>query len=474
MKLLILTCLLAISMINADSNADLVNTRVERTIDLTTHLVHINNIITVENKATSGGLKSYTFTVEPIHAKSVAYIGAQLPANKAATDDLEKRRLNVVLINQDSAKGSLYRVDFKFDLTPGKTLTFEVELTLINQLKPYPTEITQTERQNVLFKGNHYYYSLYTTKQQTTTVNLASDKVESYSQLKPTTKSESLLTYGPYENVKPFEQNELSVHYENNSPFLVVKNLVRTIELSHWGNIAVEETLDLYHYGALLKGPFSRFDYMRRIGGAASVKSFKTLLPPSASDVYYRDEIGNISTSNLRTPSKMSKSLEPLDFELRPRFPLFGGWRTHYTIGYNLPIYQYLFNKGNDYVLKMRLLDHIYDDQFIENAVIRIILPEHTSDIKFVEPYTVEKRPQLLHYTYLDVTGRPVIEVRKTNAVDSHIQDFQLSYKFNKAMIIIEPLLVVGFFLALFLVVILVVRIDFSISSKPVEHVKKE
>lgn len=84
--------------------------------------------------------------------------------------------------------------------------------------------------------------------------------------------------------------------------------------------------------------------------------------------------------------------------------------------------------KGNDYVLKMRLLDHIYDDQFIENAVIRIILPEHTSDIKFVEPYTVEKRPQLLHYTYLDVTGRPVIEVRKTNAVDSHIQDFQVFF----------------------------------------------
>jgi len=35
-------------------------------------------------------------------------------------------------------------------------------------------------------------------------------------------------------------------------------------------------------------------------------------------------------------------------------------------------------------------------------------------------------------------------------------------------MIIIEPLLVVGFFFALFLVVILIVRIDFSISAKPV------
>ena len=34
---------------------------------------------------------------------------------------------------------------------------------------------------------------------------------------------------------------QLSVHYENNSPFLVVTRLERTLELSMWGNIAVEE-----------------------------------------------------------------------------------------------------------------------------------------------------------------------------------------------------------------------------------------
>jgi oligosaccharyltransferase complex subunit alpha (ribophorin I) len=292
----------------------------------------------------------------------------KVPAPRSASsDDPEARRLNVVLLNHDSAKGSLYRIDFKTDLTPGKTTSFEVELTLFNLLKPYPAEISQTERQYVLFKGNHYYYSLYVTKSQTTTVTLASDKVESYSQLKPTSKSDSTITYGPYENVKPFEQNEMQVHYENNSPFLVVTNLVRTIEVSHWGNIAVEETIDLYHYGALLKGPFSRFDYMRRIGGAASVKSFKTLLPPSAADVYYRDEIGNISTSNLRTPNKLSKAVEPLDFEIRPRFPLFGGWRTHYTIGYNLPIYQYLFNKGkkNCFFFILKKFEFIKNDEII-------------------------------------------------------------------------------------------------------------
>jgi len=65
------------------------------------------------------------------------------------------------------------------------------------------------------------------------------------------------------------------IHYENNSPFLTVTNLERLIEVSHWGNIAVEETVDIFHSGALLKGPFSRYDYQRHQDGLSSVKLFK-------------------------------------------------------------------------------------------------------------------------------------------------------------------------------------------------------
>lgn len=68
--------------------------------------------------------------------------------------------------------------------------------------------------------------------------------------------------------------------------------------------------------------------------------AWQTLLPASARDVYYRDEIGNISTSNLREMD------DQMELELRPRFPLFGGWKTHYYIGYNVPSYQYLYNQG--------------------------------------------------------------------------------------------------------------------------------
>jgi len=67
----------------------------------------------------------------------------------------------------------------------------------------------------------------------------------------------------------------LRVHEENNSPFLTVTSLDRVIEVSHWGNIAVEEHIDVKHTGAKLKGSFSRFDYQRQQDGIASVKSFK-------------------------------------------------------------------------------------------------------------------------------------------------------------------------------------------------------
>ncbi len=58
------------------------------------------------------------------------------------------------------------------------------------------------------------------------------------------------------------------------------------------------------------------------------------------------------------------------------RFPLFGGWQTRYYIGYNIPSYEYLYNSGNKFLLKMRFVDHIFDDQVIDEVTTRIILPE--------------------------------------------------------------------------------------------------
>lgn len=453
-----LILVLFVGLLNAAEDSTILkNTLVKRIVDLSSSVVEIKNVITIEN-ISGGNVKSYTYVIEPSHAKNVAFIGAKLAD---ATD--EKGVLKVTELSKDSTKGTLYKIDFLNDLASGKQVTIEVVVALPGLLRPYPTEITQQERQLVLFDGNVYYYSVYATQKQTTVVHLDSERAESYTQHKPTSKSETTITYGPYENIKPLEQEELNVHSENNAAFLTIEKLDRLIEVSHWGNIAIEETMDVVHTGAKLVGSFSRFEYMRRQGGMSSVKAFKMLLPPGASDVYYRDEIGNISTSNLRVPSKAKKN-DPVELELRPRFPLFGGWRTHYTIGYNLPIYQYIFNKGNEFVLKMKLLDHLMDDQYIENADIRIILPEHSTNIEFVAPYSVERKKNELHFTYLDTVGRPVVVINKKNAVDNHIQDFQIKYTYNKNMMISKPLLLVGAFFLIFLVVIFIVRVDFSIT----------
>ena len=66
--------------------------------------------------------------------------------------------------------------------------------------------------------------------------------------------------------------------------------------------------------GAVLKGSFSRFDYQRSPNsGLSSVKSYVSLLPAAAEDVYYRDEIGNISTSHLRDGE------DYIELTIRPR-----------------------------------------------------------------------------------------------------------------------------------------------------------
>lgn len=83
---------------------------------------------------------------------------------------------------------------------------------------------------------------------------MASANVESYSKLKPVSLSGSTITYGPYRNIRAFDTTPVVIHYENNSPFLSVVSLERVIEVSHWGNIAVEEKVHIKHVGARLKG----------------------------------------------------------------------------------------------------------------------------------------------------------------------------------------------------------------------------
>uniref|UniRef100_A0A1W7RAP9 Dolichyl-diphosphooligosaccharide--protein glycosyltransferase subunit 1 n=1 Tax=Hadrurus spadix TaxID=141984 RepID=A0A1W7RAP9_9SCOR len=444
--------LYTIQAVAKGDTSGLVNSKVDRNIDISSQLVKIITKLTIENGGKSPA-NNFLFGLEEKQS-NIAAIGSSLQEDG-------KTPLKMETIHLPQRDGTYWRVSLKNSLLPGKSVTLEIETVFTHSLVPYPSHITQSEKQLVLYHGNHYFFSPYPTRIQTTTVTLASSSIESYSKLKPVSHTDNVISYGPYENIPPFSFNKMLIHYENNNNFLSVTNLERSIELSHWGVISVEEVVDIKHTGAILKGPFSRYEYQRDQSGFSSVRNFKTVLPASAVDVYYRDEIGNISTSHLRV---MEDSVE---VELRPRFPLFGGWKTHYVLGYYVPTYEYLYNSGDQYVLKMRFVDHIFDDSVIDLATVKVILPEGSRDIQVKLPYPATRGDDQLHYTYLDTVGRPVIVLSKENLVEQHIQDFEIYYKFQKILMLQEPLLVVIALYLLFIMVIIYVRLDFTITRDP-------
>ncbi|CAG2164069.1 unnamed protein product, partial [Oppiella nova] len=126
-----------------------------------------------------------------------------------------------------------------------------------------------------------------------------------------------------------------------------------------------------------------------------------------------------------------------------------------------------LLNEGNDFVLKIPFVDHIFDNSVIDDVTVKVILPEGSSDINYRSAYTVDRQKDQKHYTYLDTIGRTVLVFHKSNVVEEHIQDVEVHYKFNKILLLQEPLLVVGAIFSLCILVVIYVRLDFSISKNP-------
>lgn len=101
------------------------------------------------------------------------------------------------------------------------------------------------------------------------------------------------------------------------------------------------------------------------------LKDLTFRLPANARDVYYRDDIGNVSTSNFRN------DLDSSTLNIRPRYPLFGGWNYTWFHGYNvdLGMFARYSKKTGQYILKVNFVENVFD-MAIDKAQVRIVLPE--------------------------------------------------------------------------------------------------
>ena len=191
-----------------------------------------------------------------IQAKNLANLTAFSNEGKGPTVELPLTMVHPEGIPQELTS---YLVSLSKELEKGARFTFIVLAIYTHSLMALPEEIIQADSQLVVYQDSAYYLSPYAVKVQTLGIRLPGGRVESYTKFPNGKLVESEIKYGPFENLPAFSYSPVVVHFENNHPFAVAHELLREIEISHWGNVQVTEHYKLVHGGARNKGGFSRF-----------------------------------------------------------------------------------------------------------------------------------------------------------------------------------------------------------------------
>ncbi|EEH38116.1 oligosaccharyltransferase alpha subunit [Paracoccidioides lutzii Pb01] len=375
-------------------------------------------------------------------------------------------------------------IRFPATLKSSKQITLSISYYILHALVPLPATIEQENNQYLTYTFPTYVPSVYTTENQKTKIKFPNTNVPDYTRttgLKTGADPErqgSIYTYGPYKTSKvtPGTTGTLiTIRYEFTKPIITCTLLERDIEVSHWGgNLATEERLWLRNDGAPLSGQFSRISWTMQSYQklpSSSMSELRVPLRPGSVDAYFTDNIGNVSTSHFRPGLNKREAL----LELKPRYPVFGGWKYSFRIGWNNDLSHFLRRVGGEsYVLKVPFLEgpKTPDGVQYEKVKLRVILPEGARDVKyelvdgFGMPYAVESEIGLLR-TFMDSVGRTVLTLRATNVADEAREGHIIvTYNYPKLAILRKPLVIATGLFSVFVTVWLLGNLDVSIKKR--------
>jgi oligosaccharyltransferase complex subunit alpha (ribophorin I) len=360
-------------------------------------------------------------------------------------------------------------------------VTLSISYHVLGALKPLPAAIRQDEKQYLTHGFSAYAPTVYPTLKQKTKVKFPSSDIPEYTagDLNPE-KQGSSLTYGTYDTAKiaPGTVAPVTVRYEFNKPVLVCSRLERDVEVSHWGgNLATEERFWLRHDGAKLVDHFSRVawgtqSFYVNAGQmtTSALRELKMPLKPGSVDPYFIDDVGNVSTSRFRPNPIREASLE-----LKPRYPLFGGWNYSFKVGWNNALSSALrkLKASDTYILSVPLLEgpKMPEGVQYERFVLRVILPEGATNVRHqthggVGVPTFDERHGL-HRTFMDTVGRTELTLSAANVVDE-ARDITLlvTYDYSSLAGLRKPLVVFATLAVVYVVAWLVASVDTSIGRK--------
>ncbi|KAJ3317590.1 dolichyl-diphosphooligosaccharide--protein glycosyltransferase subunit 1, partial [Gonapodya sp. JEL0774] len=122
-----------------------------------------------------------------------------------------------------------------------------------------------------------------------------------------------------------------------------------------------------------LSQPFSRTDLllMGRSGTPPTmIRHLRFNLPAGSFNAEYRDYDGNVSTSNFAT-SRSGATLE-----LKPRYPLFGGWKYQFWFAYDVPLSQSVrLRQDGRHVWKGPVMKGLQNVP-VDKLEVEVVLPE--------------------------------------------------------------------------------------------------
>ena len=172
--------------------------------------------------------------------------------------------------------------------------------------------------------------------------------------------------------------------------------------------------------GANLKHQFSRLAWAQSQyypGPTSAIRSLNVPLKIGSLDPYFTDDIGNVSTSRFRS------NVREANLELKPRYPVFGGWKYSFRIGWDANLTDALrkLKPGDGYVLKVPFLEgpKMGEGVSYEKVEVRVILPEGARNVKFETKVPLVAQETSSYKTFMDTLGRTTLKLTAMNVVDA-------------------------------------------------------
>jgi oligosaccharyltransferase complex subunit alpha (ribophorin I) len=401
------------------------------------------------------------------------------PADADGAPKLAKSPLSpdaVAALGGADADAACVGVTLPTPLAPGAHTTLSAAAIHARALTPLPAARSQADPVRLAFNASHTLVSPYPVANQTLVVDLP---CTSAGLLAATPRSpqaddgEGVLSFGPYFDTPAFTPSPLFLHFTDDNPAPVAASLTRDVLVSHWGNVAIDEAFDLANGGVagdgtgpLLAGQWSRYEFdvsPRSSGPGSALTALTGTLPRSARWIYFRDVIGNISSSSVR-PGRAR-----LDVRLEPRFPLVPGWRATFRFGYSLPLRAVAAKDVNSGRIRLTVpLGTPLQGVSADLLATTVVLPEGAGDIQADTPFGAEvvAISKGVRATTLDTVGRPTVTATVRGAVAEHMAaPLVVSYTLSPLRPFVEPFMLVAAFGACFGVAMVARRTDVSLGG---------